>query len=318
MKELLQSGAITELRNTQNASYVLQDSALFNLTGYKILNGFEKNGLVKCAKVLHNGKIKLLYFTAGNKNFKNMLTTINEEAFVRVVANILKAVIEVQRNGFLNCENLDMSHDKIYVDNNTLSVSLIYLPINNNADIDVASFENDLKTDMLKTITSFPTLATDRVRRISAHLSNGTFSLEDVYRHICKEINGGGIIDENRKKEGAGGRGRNGASAQQPTMLFSSNDPANPLTFKINTPVFVIGKNIEKCNGVISFNNAIGRVHCRFVYQNNRYCIIDGNGVKASTNGTFVNGKRIPPNEPYPVKGGDIIRLANSAFTITM
>ena len=42
VEELLRSGAITELPGASNVAYVLNDSRLFLLTGYKVLKSQEK------------------------------------------------------------------------------------------------------------------------------------------------------------------------------------------------------------------------------------------------------------------------------------
>lgn len=45
----------------------------------------------------------------------------------------------------------------------------------------------------------------------------------------------------------------------------------------------------------------------------------DGNGYQVtdldSTNGTFVNEQRLPPNTPYPLKAGDVIRVGQTKIT---
>lgn len=37
-----------------------------------------------------------------------------------------------------------------------------------------------------------------------------------------------------------------------------------------------------------------------------------------SANGTYVNKIRLQPNQPYPINNGDIIRLANSDFQVSI
>lgn len=53
-------------------------------------------------------------------------------------------------------------------------------------------------------------------------------------------------------------------------------------------------------------NPHISRYHCKIVYENGQYYIIDLN----STNGTFVNKQQIPPRTKIPVMPGDLILLA--------
>lgn len=310
MKELLQLGKITELKTSQNVSYVLEDSDLFNLTGYKVLTNQDGEGFVKCAKVLYNGKIKLLYFTSGQKNLKNMMSLIDTDTFIVIIANLIKSIVDIKHNGFLSCLNLDLSFDKIYVDQHKFTISLIYLPLKS-VNADELEFENDFRTNLIKIISSTPSLANSKMGKISSLLSNGALSMEELQKAIKAEIGGTSYTPpENGKKEIVID------SASQPTLEFISLDNNNPIRFSITTPEFIIGKNPSKVNGVIGFNKAIGRVHCRFLYQNGQYYIIDGDGTKCSTNGTYVNGTKLTNIRPFAVKSGDRIRLANSDFAI--
>ena len=314
MKEFLQSGKITELKNTQNVSYILEDASLFNLTGYKVLKSQGNSDFVSCAKVLHNGKTKLLYFTSGKKSFKSMLSLIDSDSFITIIANILKAVIDIKNNGFLTCNNLDLNYDKIFIDSHTFTVHLIYLPINNDND-DISAFENEFRTDLIKIITSTPSLSNPKMNKISSFLSNGSLSLNELYKNIRSESSGQPYISGNEADDNLKDKKSN-ESMPQPTLALTSLDPQNPLKLTINSSIYVLGKNPSKVNGVISFNKAIGRVHCRIVF-NNGYFIIDGDGTKPSTNGTYVNNVRLRNTSPFPIKSGDVIRLANSDFSIT-
>ena len=70
----------------------------------------------------------------------------------------------------------------------------------------------------------------------------------------------------------------------------------------------------DKVDGLITFNKAISRVHCKVAYQSGNYYIID----LGSANGTYVNSKRLQPQSPELIRNGDRVRLANDDFTITI
>ena len=75
---------------------------------------------------------------------------------------------------------------------------------------------------------------------------------------------------------------------------------------------FVIGKKAETCNYVISFNKMISRTHCRIDCAGGQFTITD----LKSANGTYLNGKRLTPQQSAPLHNGDTVRLANSDFQI--
>ena len=56
----------------------------------------------------------------------------------------------------------------------------------------------------------------------------------------------------------------------------------------------------------------LSRMHCRIDLEDGIYYITDLN----STNGTYINGKRVSPNALYPIENGDTITLANIDFVM--
>lgn len=311
MNGLLQKGVVSELVGTPNVQYVLNDNSDFALTEFKVLKSQSKH-FIKCSKVKYNGKIKFIYFTSMSKSLRNMIPSLDSDTFLTIIANLLNCIIEIKNNGFLDCENLDLSFDKVFVNQNTLEISLIYLPVNN-ADKDVASFENEFRTEIIKLITSVPAFTGEKMARVCGYLSNGTLSLNQVYKSICSEIKGRSTsfeLDFDRGKDE--GDSNKQVIFKQPSLHFYSLNAPVDINFNIDVPEFIIGKNPAQVNGVISFNKAISRVHCKISYQNKSYFITD----LGSANGTYVNKSRLAAQHPQKIKSGDTIRLANSDFKI--
>jgi len=288
--------------DSANAYYVLNDNGMFSLTEYKVLKNQSKN-FVKCSKLLYNGKIKLLYFSSNYKSLKNMIASIDVDTFLMLIANLLNAIIDIRQNGFLNCNNLDLSFDKIFIDTKTYEVDFIYLPVNNDESSSLA-FENDLRANTIKLITSMP-FSDERIPRICGYLSNGTIGLNQVYNAVCSEMGGNGKARVQPKPEVR-------KFSSQPVMRFYSVNPSDNVMFNISTAEFVIGKNPSAVNGVISFNNAISRKHCKITFQNGSYYLTD----LGSANGTFINNSALVKGRAYPLNGGDTVKLANSSFKV--
>ncbi len=307
MNDLLQQGIISELTGTPNVQYILNDKSAFALTEFKVLKSQNKH-FIKCAKVLYNGKIKLIYFTSMYKSLRNMLPSLDGDTFLSIIANLLNCIIEIKNNGFLDCQDIDISFDKVFVDQNTFEVNIIYLPLNS-PNSDVVVFETELKTEIIKLISTVPAFANKKMTRVCGYLSNGTLSLNQLYGNICAEIKGGA---KPSPKDLKNDQDRGSKIFKQPTLYFSSTNTSVDINLEINSNEYVIGKNPEKVNGVISFNKAISRVHCKINYKNNTYFITD----LGSANGTFVNKNRLVANQPMQIKSGDIIRLANSDFVV--
>lgn len=300
MNIALTKNTITESRDVNNVSYIIEDPQMFLPTGYKVLQSQERNGFIRCAKVTHNGKTKLVYLASKYKSLSSLLPSLGPDAFMVILTNLLTAVIEVKNNGFLHCENLDISFDKIFVDCNNYMTYLIYLPINiENSPKNYAIFENDLKTNIVNAVNTNHNIAGPETFKIISEITRTSPSVESLLR-LVQVVPPAPLIMPKGNPAAAG------------TLVMEAVNAPVLTTFVINKSVFVIGKSADNVDGVVSFNKAVSRVHCKFVMNNGSYSLVD----MGSANGTYLNGKKLAMNQQTPVKPGDRIRLANSEFVL--
>lgn len=79
------------------------------------------------------------------------------------------------------------------------------------------------------------------------------------------------------------------------------------------TPV-TVGRSPSRCNLILSEYPSVSGQHCRFDMGSSGLTITD----LGSTNGTFVNGVRLTPNQPASAGNGAEIRLANQGCVINV
>ena len=139
--------------------------------------------------------------------------------------------------------------------------------------------------------------------QLEADLSNGMLTIEGIY----SKIKGATVVEKNVSSGHIDKVVRNNISMK----LVATNAPV-PFEITITKDEFTLGRKQGLVDGVISFNRMIGRSHCRITRQGNQFAIID----LSSTNGTYVNRVRLQPEQPCPIKNGDMIRLANSEFQV--
>lgn len=300
MNILIENNCIKEMECGLNFSYILNDSSSFLSTEYKVLQSQTDNCFVKCMKMMYNGKVQLYYLTKGLKPFAAMIPSLDAENFLTIVSNLLTDIIDVKHNGFLSCQNIDISFERIYVDPTTYKVSLVYLPLNQHIYEDNSSFENELRTGLVKLISGISTLSTSKTMQFSADLSDGTLTIEDLERRLK-----GGKIDEPFIKDIPKETGK--------LRIIAMNAPTR-VEIEVTKDEFIIGKKPELCDGVISFNKMISRSHCKINKRGNQFVITD----LQSANGTYVNRVRLQPNQPHPINNGDVVRLANSDFQVSI
>jgi len=148
-------------------NFILEDESIFNDVGYKVLQNQRKYGLIKCAKLSQNGKIKLVYDITGYKPLSAMLPRINQQNFMLIVSRLYDIVKHIQENGFIRCENVILGADKIFIDSEDLSVHLICLPINNISRYqNIQLFFEDLKQIVLTAASVYPALPGQEVLKL--------------------------------------------------------------------------------------------------------------------------------------------------------
>lgn len=302
MNALIENNDITEMICGSNFSYILSDNNTFLSTEYKVLQNQTNSCFVKCMKMLYNGKIQLFYLTNGLRSFADLIPTADVENFLIIVSNLLANIVEVKNNGFLSCQNIDIDFQRIYIDPATYKVSLVYLPLSKKIFSDYASFENEIRTKLIKLISELPSLVAPKTVQFASDLSNGMLTVEDLYSHAkggkrTKSVN---IPNQSRTYQKSG-----------LMRIIAMNAPAR-IEIDVTKDEFVIGKKAESCDGVVGFNKMISRRHCKICRQGDTYTITD----LQSANGTFVNKRRLLPGQPHPIHNGDVIRLANSDFQV--
>ncbi len=300
MNALLENDYIAEMVCGSNFSYILSDNSAFLSTEYTVLQSQATGCFIKCMKMMYNGKVQMYYITKAMKPFSSMIPSLDADSFLTIVANLFSDIIEVEHNGFLSCQNIDISFDRVYVDPSTYKVSLVYLPLSKRIYDDPSSFENEVRTSLVKLISGVSNLSSAKTMQFSADLSNGTLSMEDLLNRI------------------KGGKGTSSDDDGTPAgcnslRMIAMNAPTR-VEIVVTKDSFVIGKKAELCDGVVSFNKMISRSHCKITKNGTQYYITD----LQSANGTFVNKVRLQPNHPYPIRNGDVVRLANSDFQVSM
>lgn len=303
MNALIANNCISEMMCGSNFSYILNDNSSFLSTEYKVLQSQANSCFVKCMKMLYNGKVQLYYLTNKYKALSMLLPTLDADNFMVICANLFSDIIDVKNNGFLSCQNIDISFDRIYVDTTTYKVSLIYLPVSQRMYDDASSFENELRTGIIKLIQGISTLSTPKTLQFSSNLSNGTLSIENIFTSIKSGKTPIAAPQNAPISDVLENRGQ--------MKLVAMNAPTH-IEIAVTKNNFTIGKKAELVDGVVGFNKMISRSHCKITKNGSQFFITD----LQSANGTYVNHTRLQPNQPHPIKGGDLVRLANSDFQV--
>lgn len=98
----------------------------------------------------------------------------------------------------------------------------------------------------------------------------------------------------------------------QKIMQISLKDDEHNLEFVISSTPYVIGTSKNRAQGVAA-GRGVSRCHAQITGSGDYY-ITDLN----STNGTFVNNKKISPGVKVKLENGMKIRMAEFTFTVNL
>lgn len=82
-------------------------------------------------------------------------------------------------------------------------------------------------------------------------------------------------------------------------------------TIRIDSDVFRLGSSSSSVDYRLTGNPAISRTHADVISRNGKFFIYDTN----STNGTFLQSRRLAPMQETELSDGDLVKLANEEFS---
>lgn len=288
-----------------NTSYILKNENMFYDIGFQVMKNQKSGNLLQCRKVRYNGKIKLVYHTEDKFSFQRFLKEAEVENIYMVIYNLFHAIEEIQNNGFLNVACIDSDLAKIFIETNTLAVKLVYIPLNITiTGVHINTFVNNIRSQLIKELQANRWVFHPKIQDIINILMNGTLGLNDLVRIISDIITSEIPVMVQPSPKGTQGY------INQKTITLCSID--NKISFSINKDDYSIGKNPDKVDGVIVDNPIVSRVHCRILRRGNRYFIMDA----GSANGTYVDNRKLMPNEEVEIDIYSKIRISNIEFIV--
>ena len=306
-------GKLTEIQGAEDAAYLLENNEIFYDIGYKVMQNQENAYLLKCHRLKYNGKIKLVYFTREYISMADYIASSDVDEILNLIHSLIEALIQIENLGFLNMACIDNRLNHMYVETSTNNVKIIYLPVNiTGIQKNKNEFDNEIKSQLVHTIEQMRIMDNPKMRQAIDALEDGTLKLHDISTRIQMGRNEmqQNITAAPIEKSTFAGQGRTQSTSVMNEISIQSVD--GQFCFVIRESEFLIGKSRERVQGVITGNNAVSRVHCKILKQNGNYFIID----MGSSNGTYVDGKRIIPNIPEPIANESRVKIANAEFIV--
>lgn len=303
MWEEIFDGQVVEIKNSPNVSYILKNNEMFYDIGYRVMRNQENDFLLPCHRLKYNGKLKLVYFTEEYTTIRDIFLKMEPEKIGLVIANLFETILWIEDNGFLDVSCIDNRLEKILIDSSNYKVKLLYLPVNMSSGKKSRNiFENEIRAGLVKLLQNRNVSADERIDAVIDVLTDATLRVKEVVGRLKKAKSFGARIEMPAEVHNAGQR-------QYPLLLYAVD---GSLAMQIENTEYLIGKSNEKADGTIMGNPAISRVHCKILFREGAYYILD----MGSANGTFVNNIRVGTSQPVLITAGTIVRLANMEFIV--
>lgn len=297
---------------------------------------------IKPCGIMHVTKTKkdsVIYTCPANINLTDRLKkAISKYDFFFMMEQIVIMVQDVYNNG-LNVNSVRFNMDDVYINEMTKEMYFIYFPIvggQESADI-VGFIEN-----IIYTMTPVINEDTNYISRFMYYVrSFHGFNGNAIEKYITREERAVVNVLRNMEMSGMGQQGMSQAALRytaeniQGTTVLAEDSmmtlqpqqipqPQKPMQYhfasltrqvtgekiELNKPSFVLGKSPESADYAIADNTNVSRIHATIITRNGRYYVMD----QRSTNGTFVNGRIIKPNQEVELLTGDCLMLANEEF----
>lgn len=296
MNGALSNGIVKAIDGMDVPIYIVKEQSQFSITEYKVMENLVS--LLRCAKTTLNGETELVYLRDGVKPIKTVLYQLSDDKIARVIRSFLDALVEINSNGFLRSSNLDISLDKVFVDPETLTVRLIYIPVNSGFG-EYGISVNEVNDFILSVLDKAGNPDSSICSAIKVFCISNTETSVERSRQLFKQL-----MQQYRIED---------AKDSEPEELrLNYSDGSQERVLYINQDNYTIGHMEGSADGIIGFNRYISSPHCEITHENNKWYIKDLD----STNGTFVNGSRLSGNQKAEIKNSDAIRLANSTFYV--
>lgn len=293
---------VYEKQNDYYLAYVLKDNSFFYNTVYQILKNNNDKCFIKPYKVNYNGAVKFIFSTENLKEIEKHIKRIKLNEAMKTIENILEKIIEIGKAGFIKKETIDISDNHIFVDADG-KIQFVCVPVSVISTIDTQRFFDEmLKRKLAELIMSTGNTENTLIARFFQDCNDDNISIHDIYSSLKENKYGTYNLEKNhndRLEEIFGYYTLESADITRTNIIISKKKA-------------ILGKSHKESDYVIS-ESFISRQHCELVYSDNQIYIMD----LGSTNGTYVNGERIPANVYIPVAIGDNISLSSVSYIVT-
>lgn len=291
---------------TQTEEYIsaVFDEEALSVLEYKVLMNLEKGSFLQAYQMRRNGRLQLLYIIPDAfHTLQSLAHSLEPKLLFHVIEAIDRICTEVENNGFLRLEHLDVNPDHIILDINSGRLQMIYLPVSGSIGTMPLNRDSILR-ELFKELVNhnINMKVSVQVQQLYEDLLDQRIRLWQVMEKIhMGAYNNERYFDE-KDTVPVSAPVQIQTVVHNPYLILEENR----MRLEIHGTDYVLGKDPNRADGVIYNHNTVSRQHCVILHENDNYYIQDLN----SKNGTYVNEQYVPAGIKTALHDGDRIRLA--------
>ncbi len=290
----------------------------------------QNNAVPGFFRISYDGKKQLTYEAPGSIPLDKFLkeARLEEMVFWKIIAQMLDVELAAQSRG-LYPVHFVMSADMIFIEENTLKMHFIYLPVTGAKDVtdNLFALIHDIIYEQLKKNGG---MGPDYLIDFQNYLQQGDYRLEHVRQYVqrascgdapagmgsrtAQAVSGAGEEEEPEQYTVMLGSGRSadgGRIAEKKCICLTRLRTKDRAGF--SGDVVKMGRSSQNTYCIVG-NTSIGRNHAAIVRRGD-VCYLKDMG---SVNGTSVNGRRLMENQACKLQSGDRIQLADEEFVFEL
>lgn len=283
--------------NRKQLSFLFQETDSYFEMGYLILNQAKLSGMLPYKRTKLNEKEKLLFSTEQFAPLPDILPGFSEDEIIDVLYAVVFMTQKVEENGFMKKECIWCRYENIYYDEDARKPLFAVLPITKEFRYaDGASWKNRFEETLLQIGNFLSETKKNRFGQLIELLKADKISIKELLEKIDALGNGmsGLLVDQTKE-----------IPDNRLELIYCGQE--GTFGFTIESQDFVIGRSMEEADGILQISSKVSRKHCLITKINRNYFVQDLD----STNGTVVNGTKIPPYELMQLEPNDVLSLAD-------
>lgn len=272
--------------------------------GNKVLIKQHIEGMIPCIRVQYNLRDRIMYDIEQYEELGKLIPQFSEVEAIKILKSLITFILEIEKNGFIPCEAVQVGSDMIFYDKKQKKAFFIVLPIAKEYDIgDYRNWQKRIGDTIYELLSVVEEGKADIIKQCFEQSGKLADNMANLLPILESYLDSSSNKDETKIL---------GMEADNVELQLIHNGMYGQFAFYIRKQEFVIGKNRSSVDGYLGVSGAVSRLHCKIRKRANQFYVSD----MGSSNHTFVNGTLVKEQEEKSIHEGDILRIADIDFTV--